>query len=116
MGHVRWIENFTVRRNNCHRWLRLFRRQQLMIIQSECFFENEADTMNEVAEFLGLEPFGFQAVDQLQRSWDAGARNVLEKPQDYPAMDDATRRILTDFFELYNQQLYRLIDEDFGWN
>ena len=99
-----------------HRWLRLFPRQQLMIIQSEHFFENEADTMNEVAEFLGLEPFEFQAADQLQRSWDAGARNASEIPQDYPGMDDATRTILTDFFESYNQQLYRLIDEDFGWN
>jgi hypothetical protein len=98
-----------------HRWLRLFPRQQLMIIQSERFFENEADTMNEVAEFLGLEPFEFEAAGQLQRSWDAGASNVLEKPRDYHAMDDATRRMLTDFFEPYNQQLYRLIDEDFGW-
>ena len=98
-----------------HRWLRLFPRDQLMIIQSEKFFENEADTMNEVAKFLGLEPFEFQAAEQLQRSWDAGANNASERPQDYPAMDDATRRILTDFFEPYNQQLYRLIDKDFGW-
>ena len=40
----------------------------------------------------------------------------LERPEGYPAMDDATRKTLTDFFEPYNQQLYRLIDEDFGWN
>jgi len=99
-----------------HRWLRLFPRQQLMIIQSERFFENEAGTMNEVVEFLGLEPFEFQAADQLQRGWDAGAGNASETPQDYPELDDATRRILADFFEPYNQQLYRLIDEDFGWN
>ena len=98
-----------------HRWLRLFPRQQLMIIQSESFFENEAGTMNKVAEFLGLKPFEFQAADQLQRSWDAGASNLFEKPQDYPAMDDAARRILTDFFEPHNQQLYRLIDQDFCW-
>jgi hypothetical protein len=99
-----------------HRWLRLFPREQLMIIQSEKFFENEAGTMNEVANFLGLEPFEFQAADELQRGWDAGASNASETPQDYGAMDDATRKILTDFFEPYNQQLYRLIDEDFGWN
>ena len=68
-----------------------------------------------MAEFLGLKPFEFQAADQLQRSWDAGASNLFEKPQDYPAMDDAARRILTDFFEPHNQQLYRLIDQDFGW-
>jgi hypothetical protein len=99
-----------------HRWLRMFPRQQLMIIQSESFFENEAGTMNEVADFLGLNPFEFQATDQLQRSWGGGASNLFEKPQDYPAMDDVTRRILTEFFEPYNQQLYRLIDEDFAWN
>jgi hypothetical protein len=99
-----------------HRWLRLFPRHQLMIIQSERFFENEAGTMNEAAEFLGLEPFGFHSAVQLQRSWDAGVSNASELPQAYPAMDDATRRILADFFEPHNQQLYRLIDEDFGWN
>jgi len=87
-----------------------------MIIQSECFFENEADTMSEVAEFLGLGPFEFQSAEQLQRSWDAGARNDLEMPQSYPALDETTRRILTDFFEPYNQALYRLIGEDFGWS
>ena len=99
-----------------HRWLRLFPRQQLKIIQSESFFENQADTMNEVAEFLGLEPFEFREADQLQRSWDAGASNAFERPQDYPAMDDATRSILADFFEPFNQQLYRLIEEDLGWH
>jgi len=98
-----------------HRWLRLFPHQQLMIIQSESFFKNEANTMNEVAEFLGLEPFEFQAAEQLQRSWDAGASNALEMPQDYPEMDDQTRSLLMDFFEPYNQQLYSLIDEDYCW-
>ena len=99
-----------------YRWLRLFPPEQLMIIQSESFFENEAGTMHEVAKFLGLEPFEFHAADQLQRSWDAGAGNASEMPQDYPAMNDATRRLLADFFEPYNQQLYQLIDKDFGWN
>ena len=49
-------------------------------------------------------------------SWDAGASNASHMSQEYVAMDDATRKILTDFFEPHNQQLYRLIDEDFGWN
>ncbi|MFV1998188.1 MAG: sulfotransferase domain-containing protein [Acidiferrobacterales bacterium] len=99
-----------------HRWLRLFPRQQLMIIPSEYFFENEADTMNEVTEFLQLEPFDFQSAGQLQRSWDAGAGNALKMPQAYPAMDIATRRILADFFEPHNLQLYRLIDKNYGWD
>ncbi len=87
-----------------------------MIIQSERFFEHTAATMKQVAEFVGIEPFEFASADQLQRKWDAGASNASEIRQDYPALDDATRRQLTDFFEPYNQQLYHLIDEDFGWN
>ncbi len=99
-----------------HRWLRLFPRRQFMIIRSETFFENEAGTMNEVAEFLGLEPFDFHKASQVQRQWDLGATNVLEMPKEYSAMDDDIRRKLCDFFEPYNQQLYRLIDDDFGWS
>ena len=114
-----YVQSFVFRslyHDQLHRWLRLFPRQQLMIIRSESFFDNEADTMNAVAEFLGLEPFNFHTAAQLQRSWDLGAKNVFEMPKEYPAMDDTTRRMLADFFEPYNQQLYRLIDEDFGWN
>ena len=99
-----------------HRWLRMFPRHQLMIIQSERFFEFKAETMNETAEFLGLEPYDFQSASQLQRSWDAGAGNAIEMPRAYPAMDDTTRGMLADFFEPYNQRLYRLIEEDYGWN
>jgi hypothetical protein len=99
-----------------HRWLRLFPRQQLMIIQSERFFQYEAETMGEVTEFLRLEPYDFQSADQLQRRWDAGTGNANQMPQAYPAMDKSTRRLLVDFFAPYNQQLYQLIDEDYGWN
>ncbi len=114
-----YIQSYVFRslyHDQLRRWLRLFPREQLMIIQSESFFENAADTMNEVVEFLGLEPFEFQEANQLQRSWDAGVANVFEKPQEYPAMDSAARRLLNDFFEPYNQQLYHLIDADFGWD
>ena len=51
-----------------------------MIIQSESFLENEAGTMNGVAEFLGLGTFEFQSAKKLQRSWDAGAGNALQLP------------------------------------
>jgi hypothetical protein len=98
-----------------HRWLRLFPRHQLMIIQSERFFENAAETMNKVASFLGLESFEFQAAVQLRRIWATGSGNVFDKPQNYPEMDVATRKLLINFFRPYNQQLYDLLNEDFGW-
>jgi hypothetical protein len=99
-----------------YRWLRLFPRRQLMIIKSEMFFENPVNTMNEAAAFLDLEPFSSQATDQLQQVFDAGNVDALEAPHNYAAMDHSTRRLLTDFFEPFNQQLYRLLDVDFGWD
>jgi len=63
-----------------HRWLRLFPRQQMLIIKSERFFENAADTMSQVAEFLGLDSFQFQAAERLQYSWDAGAGDAPQLP------------------------------------
>ena len=71
--------------------------------------------MNQVAEFLGLETFAFQTAHQLERGWDAGASDVSRLPQAYAAMDAGIRETLTQFFEPYNQQLYSLIDKDFGW-
>ena len=98
------------------RWLRLFPRAQMMIIQSERLFENTAETMGEAAAFLGLQPFDFQSAEQLQRGWDAGSGKALEMPQTYSAMSEATRRMLGDFFAPYNQQLYELLGEDYGWD
>ena len=99
-----------------HRWLRMFPRDQVMIIEAESFFGNEATTMNLAAEFLGLEPFDFRQAKQLQRRWDAGASNAEQVPQPYSDMSDSERGLLVDFFEPFNQQLYRLIDDNFGWN
>ena len=67
------------------------------------------------AEFLGLESFEFEKADQLQRRWDAGAGNAFQLAQDYPPMGDDIRGALAEFFVPYNQQLYRLIGEDYDW-
>jgi hypothetical protein len=99
-----------------HRWSRLFPGQQVMVIQSERFFEDRVGTMQDVARFLGLEPFDFQSAAQLQRSWDAGASNAQRVPRAYQSMDDATRELLTDFFAPHNQCLFRLINETYAWD
>ena len=87
-----------------------------MIIQSERLFEDKVETMNQVAEFLGLEPFEFQTAAQLGRSWDAGVSDSARRPQPYDAMDTGLRKTLARFFDPNNKKLYRLIGEGFGWS
>jgi len=123
IGHDLELRNFyytsyvfrSIYHDQLHRWLRMFSRQQVMIIQSERLFQDSAEILNAAATFLGLEALDFHSADQLQRTWDAGAKGAAKTPQDYPAMEDATRKSLTDFFKPYNQQLFRLLGEDYGW-
>lgn len=99
-----------------HRWLRLFPRDQVLVIQSERFFADTPAAMNDVVEFLGLQPFDFSTAPELRRVWATGSGNVFDKPQNYPGIDSETRRLLADYFEPYNQQLYTLIGRDFKWD
>ena len=99
-----------------NRWQRLYPARQLMVIQSEKFFAASACTMKAAADFLGLQPFDFDKAKPLRRRWDAGAGNVRQLPQDYPAMSDTARQSLTDFFGPHNERLYRLIGENYGWS
>ena len=98
------------------RWLRLYPRRRLMIVQSEKFFANRAGTMSAAADFLGLAPFEFDKAKQLRRRWDAGAGNARQLPQAYPAMSGTARQLLTDFFAPHNERLYRLTGENYGWS
>lgn len=99
-----------------HRWLRVYPRRQLMIVQSERFFANSACTMSAAANFLGLEPFEFDKAKPLRRRWDAGAGNARQLPEAYPAMSNAVRELLLDFFAPHNEKLYRLTGENYGWS
>ena len=106
----------SIYRDQLHRWLRLYPRRQLMIVPSEVFFANSAGTMSAAADHLGLQPFDFSKAKQLRRRWDAGAGNAGQLPRDYPAMSDAARELLTDFFLPHNERLYRLTGEHYGWS
>lgn len=85
------------------RWLRLFPREQFLIIQSETLFRQPSQVMAQVYEFLG--------VSNIERAYyrasNAGS---------YPPMDDETRQILKDFFRPHNQRLEEILGQTFDWD
>jgi hypothetical protein len=83
-------------------WMRVFPREQILVIRSEDFFERPAGIVAGVLSFLGLPPFHAQ---KFQR-FNVG---------DYPQMDSAVRTRLTRYFAPHNDRLYRLLGRDFGW-
>ncbi len=95
------------------RWLQLFDRKQIKIIESTSLMDNRQETMNEVVNFLGLPAHNFNA-EELAHTWGGGASN-FKKPGDYAEMNSDTRTLLNEFFSPHNEKLFDLIGQRFNW-
>jgi hypothetical protein len=84
------------------RWFDYFPRDQFSIIKSEDFFADEVGILHETQAFLGVGPHNPVTLKVHHQSEQAG-------------MDPVMRRRLAEYFAPFNQQLYDLLDRDFGW-
>jgi hypothetical protein len=96
------------------RWMAIFPADQLLIMQSEQFFEDPSSHMAKVSAFLGLVDFDFASSPRLQKLWGGGVSNALKKPADYPEMNPATRALLNAFFRPWNEKLSELTGIEFA--
>jgi hypothetical protein len=98
------------------RWSEFFSKEQMLVLQSEEFFEHPQAILKVVLTFLDLphwepedlEPRGEHDKDKYKRI----KRNKGEYAD---AMDPATRRCLEEYFEPHNKRLYDYLGIDFGW-
>jgi hypothetical protein len=84
------------------RWLHVFPRDQLLIVQSEQLYIEPAIVLRQVFEYLCLPAW----------QWKAFHRPTAP---DYPAMSSETRDQLLAFFRPYNQRLYDYLSTPFDW-
>jgi hypothetical protein len=90
------------------RWLKYFKREQLLVLSAEKFFADGPSVLGEVFKFLGLPAW---SGDETVKNWVAEQYNYK-----YDDMDAAMRAKLTEHFQPHNERLYRLLGEDFGWD
>lgn len=83
-------------------WLRLFPKEQFLILRSEEFYADPATTLNRIFAFLKL------------RSWN-GTDDTIYQHGDYPSMAVATRTQLANYFRPHNERLYEFLGQDFAW-
>jgi hypothetical protein len=84
-------------------WLDLFPRDQLLFLSSEELYEQPSATYDKAINYFGLskwEPEKFKTFNQ----------------GDYDGLSAKSRERLAEYFKPYNQQLYELLNMDFGWN
>lgn len=88
---------------NVERWMNWFPEEQILILKSEEFFQNTYEVINQVFEFLGLDPFTIPRTD------------IKRKGEYLTNMSEETRRKLDEFYAPYNEKLYQLLGVNMGW-
>lgn len=86
-----------------HNWMKVFPREQFLILNNEEFFQDPISGLQEVADFLNLP------------AWDLNQFKQHNSGQ-YSDMDPATRNRLVQFFKPHNEKLYRLLGREFDWD
>ena len=82
-------------------WFQVFPKEKILILKSEDLFDNPEILMNQVFEFLGLDPF----------KANYSPLNV----GDYTKLDASLRKNLLEFFQPYNEALFAYLNRDFDW-
>lgn len=85
------------------RWLRVFPREQLLILNSERFYADTAGEMERVMHWLGVPPIHTATYDRR----NAGGA--------YGKLDPDTRQRLEAYFAPHNERLFDLLGERWEW-
>jgi len=93
------------------RWYKEFPKEQMMIIKSEDLFKNPPKVLHDVFDFIGVESESVKITHHTKGK--KLNKKVLGK--DYPKLNPKLRKKLMNYYRLYNQELYQLIDRNFNW-
>jgi hypothetical protein len=86
------------------RYFRLFRREQLLVIDSKDLFRDTITTLDRIFAFIGV------STNHALR--DTSPKHVAKNKHE---LAPEIRPYLDSFFQAHNEALYDLIGEDFGW-
>ena len=83
--------------------MKFFPREQFCITQNNDLSKNPQQVLDKIFEFLNLSSFQLKQEER----WNVGK---------YEKMKESTRKTLIDYFKPYNERLYKLLDQNFGWD
>lgn len=84
------------------RWYEFFPKEQILILSSEDFYNNPAETLKQIFSFLNLPDYNILI-----------SRKYQSVP--YPAMDSELRGKICTYFRPHNERLYQYIGRNFSW-
>ena len=90
------------------RWLKVFPKEQLLVIKSEDFYGDPTASIQQVLKFLDIRTISRKRQRPYQQYNASGYTQ--------PAIDQRLRKELVAYFKPHNKRLYQLINRDFGWH
>ena len=89
--------------NKIKTWFDLFPKNQIQILPTDLLTKEPRKFLKRTFEFLGVSNY---PIKNLQKT------NVGK----YKNMNEATKKILTDFYKPYNEKLFELIGKRLEWD
>lgn len=89
------------------RWLKFFKLEEILIIDSSSFFNNTTEELKKVENYLGLENHSYQNEHLISP--------FQKKASNYPKMPLEIRKKLIIYFEPYVTELKHLCGQNFDW-
>ena len=112
-------------------WLKLFPKEQLLILHTKDLYNNLDNVLDKTFEFLDLPKYRIEnrieknKIDKIRplagrhqniyKNIDSKTQTLFNV-QNYPEMKPKTRKFLQDFFRPYNEKLFEIIGKRFDWN
>ncbi|GAC1565619.1 MAG: hypothetical protein NVS3B14_03950 [Ktedonobacteraceae bacterium] len=88
-------------------WMKLFPREQFLILKSEEFYADTAAALKHILTFLNVPDAEFQVRNEDYRPYNNYA---------YTRMNPVLRKRLIAYFEPHNARLYDYLGTNFGWD
>ncbi|CAH0554382.1 unnamed protein product [Brassicogethes aeneus] len=113
----------SVYHNYLHRWLEVFPREQILIVNGDLLIEDPVLQIQKIERFLGLEPrigtqnFYFNETKGFYCLRNETSDRCLRetKGRKHPRVQAGVVSKLRKYFLEHNQKLYELLGEDLGW-
>ena len=84
-------------------WLKIFPRENILIVSTEEFESNQQIIYNKIFEFLNISKFEVKNTKKMEKG-------------NYPPIKSETRNLLLDYFRPHNHELFELINMEFDWD
>ncbi|TAD75618.1 MAG: sulfotransferase [Oscillatoriales cyanobacterium] len=103
-------QHYSYAARGCYReqleaWRSRFGADQMLVLNSERFYQSTADSLQRVVNFLGLQPYDFPGFNNQFEKYNAG---------EYSLPDQDLKRLLQGQFQVANQQLKDYLQREFS--